>query len=121
MSAAPGQPVPTIDEVLALEHRWYHTVELAPGVTTAGWIDLREVVERVGFPERLDGVRVVDVGTADGFWAFELERRGAAVVAIDADQSAPPDTARRHRAALAEARLHDHPSRGFDMLKRFFD
>jgi tRNA (mo5U34)-methyltransferase len=30
------------------------------------------------------GKRCLDVGTADGFWAFELERRGAAeVVALD--------------------------------------
>src|SRR5262249_37463788 len=30
------------------------------------------------------GKRCLDIGTADGFWAFELERRGAAsVVAID--------------------------------------
>jgi tRNA (mo5U34)-methyltransferase len=29
-------------------------------------------------------MRCLDVGTADGFWAFELERRGAAeVVALD--------------------------------------
>jgi tRNA (mo5U34)-methyltransferase len=38
----------------------------------------------VRFPSRLDGGRALDVGTFDGFWAFEMERRGAAeVVAID--------------------------------------
>ena len=32
----------------------------------------------------LDGKRCLDIGTADGFWAFEMERRGAAdVVATD--------------------------------------
>ncbi len=35
-------------------------------------------------PARLEGKRCLDVGTWDGFWAFELERRGAAsVTAID--------------------------------------
>src|SRR5882762_10640795 len=96
---APADPqTPSLDEVLALEHRWYHTVELTPDVTTPGWIDLRDIVDRVGFPARLDGVRALDVGTADGFWAFELERRGASVVAIDSDESPPPDTTRRRRA-----------------------
>ena len=35
-------------------------------------------------PARLDGMRCLDIGTFDGFWAFEMERRGAAeVVAAD--------------------------------------
>jgi tRNA (mo5U34)-methyltransferase len=75
----------------ALRHRvaeigWYHTLELAPGVVTEGMFDLRSAVDRYQLPERLDGLRVLDVGTWDGFWAFEMERRGAAeVVAIDLD------------------------------------
>jgi tRNA (mo5U34)-methyltransferase len=48
--------------------------------------DLRSEIDRYQLPERLDGMRVLDVGTWDGFWAFEMERRGAAeVVAIDLD------------------------------------
>jgi tRNA (mo5U34)-methyltransferase len=63
---------------------WYHTLELAPGVVTEGMFDLRDVVDRYRLPERLDGLRVLDVGTWDGFWAFEMERRGAAeVLSID--------------------------------------
>src|SRR5207302_8951216 len=58
--------------------------ELAPGVTTPGWFDTRPVTDKCGFPESLAGRRCLDVGTFDGFWAFELERRGATeVVAID--------------------------------------
>ena len=65
-------------------HRWYHTLELAPGVTTPGWFDTRPALDAVRFPTRLDGLRCLDVGTFDGFWAFEMEQRGAAeVVAID--------------------------------------
>ena len=62
---------------------WYHSLELAPGVVTPGWFDLRPVADRV-LPASVAGLRCLDVGTFDGFWAFELERRGAAeVVAID--------------------------------------
>ena len=63
---------------------WYHTLELAPGVVTPGWFDTRAVAGSVCLPASLDGGRCLDVGTFDGFWAFELERRGAEeVVAID--------------------------------------
>lgn len=63
---------------------WYHTIDLAPGLTTAGHFDTRPTVARVPLPARLDGKRCLDVGTWDGFWAFEAERRGAAsVTAID--------------------------------------
>jgi tRNA (mo5U34)-methyltransferase len=63
--------------------RWYHTIEVAPGVITPGWFDLRPTVEQLPWPE-VAGRRCLDIGTADGFLAFELERRGAAeVVALD--------------------------------------
>jgi tRNA (mo5U34)-methyltransferase len=65
---------------------WYHSIELAPGEVTPGWFDTRPAAAKVPLPERLDGLRCLDVGTWDGFWAFEMERRGAAeVVAIDID------------------------------------
>lgn len=63
---------------------WYHTIELAPGIVTPGWFDLRDVVAQLPFPNDLTGKRCLDVGTFDGFWAFEMEQRGAAeVVAVD--------------------------------------
>ena len=63
---------------------WYHTLELAPGVETPGWFDLRDVVADIPFPESFAGKRCLDIGTFDGFWAFEMERRGAReVLAID--------------------------------------
>ena len=63
---------------------WYHTLELAPGVVTPGWFDTRPVAAKVPLPADLSGRRCLDVGTFDGFWAFELERRGAAeVLAVD--------------------------------------
>ena len=74
---------------------WYHTMDLTPGVTTPGWFDLRHVVDRWPWPD-LAGKRCLDIGTYDGFLAFEMERRGAAeVVAIDIEDHLlwdwPPD------------------------------
>jgi SAM-dependent methyltransferase len=63
---------------------WWHVIEIAPGVTTPGSWDLRPTAARMPWPGSLQGARCLDVGTMDGFWAFEMERRGAAeVVAID--------------------------------------
>jgi tRNA (mo5U34)-methyltransferase len=84
----------------AKEIGWYHTLELAPGVVTEGMFDLRNQMEGYGLPERLDGKRVLDVGTWDGFWAFEMERRGAAeVVSLDLDWEKDLDWPPRRRPA----------------------
>src|SRR5881392_1662851 len=64
---------------------WYHTIELAPGLVTDGMFDHRPYVKHYGLPESLAGKRVLEVGTFDGFWAFELARRGGQVTAIDVD------------------------------------
>ncbi len=59
--------------------KWWHTIELADGAATDGWWDLRPIAGRLPWPD-VAGKRCLDIGTADGFWAFELERRGAASV-----------------------------------------
>lgn len=68
----------------ASRYPWYHTVDLGGGVVTEGMFDHRPVLDRYPLPEDLTGQRCLDVATMDGFWAFEMERRGAAsVTAID--------------------------------------
>lgn len=64
---------------------WYHTLEVAPGVVTPGYFDLRPVAARLPWPE-VRVKRCLDVGSFDGFYSFELERRGAAeVLAVDVE------------------------------------
>jgi tRNA (mo5U34)-methyltransferase len=72
----------------ARRERWYHCMELSPGVVTDGEFDMRPFAERYGLPDDMAGARAIDVGPFDGFWAFEMERRGAQVVALDFDQVA---------------------------------
>jgi len=81
------------------ERGWYHTLELAPGVVTPGWFDLRPYVSQYGLPADMTGLRALDVGTWDGFWAFEMERRGAEVVALDLDDERDLDWPPRRRPA----------------------
>lgn len=63
---------------------WYHTLELGDGVVTPGMFDHRGTEDRHLIPADLRGLRCLDVATMDGYWAFTMERRGAAeVVALD--------------------------------------
>ena len=64
---------------------------------TEGIFDLRPVIDRYHLPASLEGKRALDVGTWDGFWAFEMERRGASVVALDLDDEAELDWPPRRR------------------------
>ena len=65
---------------------WYHTIDLGDGLVTPGVYDLRPALERLPLPTSLAGKRCLDVGTRNGFYAFEMERLGAAeVIAIDVD------------------------------------
>jgi len=84
--------------------QWYHTLELAPGVVTPGWFDLRRSVADLPFPDDLTGRRCLDVGTFDGFWAFEMEKRGAReVVAVDLLDPTAWDWPHGSEAAVVEA------------------
>src|SRR5437763_12747613 len=83
----------------ARAQKWYHTIELAPDLVTDGWFDLRPYVPRYGLPDSLAGKRALDIGTWDGFWAFEMERRGAEVVALDLDDEHDLDWPPRKRPA----------------------
>lgn len=74
---------------------WFHQIEVAPGVRTrdiapspgpqpvnhpmSRWEVFKDVI-----PADLTGARVLDIGSADGFFAIELAKRGAHVVAQDA-------------------------------------
>jgi len=66
--------------------RWWHEIELAPGVITPGDDSNRmklPILDGLGLPAEMTGMRALDIGCSDGFFSFEMERRGASVVAID--------------------------------------
>lgn len=62
---------------------WYHQIEVFPGVVTPGVNASQDALRMLPLPVDCRNLRVLDVGTRDGFFAFELERRGANVVALD--------------------------------------
>ena len=65
---------------------WWHSFELPGGEVIQGVSNLAAQKMRIAqfpIPQDLRGKRVLDVGTWDGWFAMEMERRGAEVVAID--------------------------------------
>ena len=103
-----------LDELL-----WYHTIDVGPGATTAGWFDLRHALPVMPFPD-VKGARCLDIGTWDGFYAFELERRGAAeVVAVDVpdlrDIDYPPEVRADPALDLSQTDAQPRPA-GFRLL-----
>ncbi len=62
---------------------WYHTIDLGDGLITPGLYDYRETLSDFHFPENMQGMTVLDVGSATGFFAFEFERRGARVISTE--------------------------------------
>src|SRR3954466_12145924 len=79
---------------------WWHVIDLPDGSTTPGAWDLRPLAEQIPWPD-LSGKRCLDVGTADGFWAFEMEKRGGSdVLATDL----PSAFQARARGRFARAR-----------------
>jgi tRNA (mo5U34)-methyltransferase len=80
--------------------------------------DHRPHLDRYPLPRDLTGKRCLDVGTMDGFWAFEMERRGAAeVVAIDVadpDELDWPASLRDHH----ERRLDETKAERFALARR---
>lgn len=114
-----AQPGDLAERVSAVD--WYHTIELAPGVVTEGLFDHRPYVRRYGLPDDLRGKRVLDAGTQDGFWAFELERRGADVTALDIDDPTELDWPPRLREGGVRRMEGGFPlaaGDGFDVAKR---
>jgi tRNA (mo5U34)-methyltransferase len=66
---------------------------------------LQPTAEKMPWPPSLAGLRCLDVGTMDGFWAFEMARRGAAeVVATDLPDSGDQDVPALNRPAAGQRR-----------------
>jgi tRNA (mo5U34)-methyltransferase len=69
--------------LIATVPHWYHCIEVRPGIVTPGLNAAGIVLQHLELPDDCRGMRALDIGTRDGFFAFELERRGADVVAVD--------------------------------------
>ncbi|MGA3189584.1 MAG: methyltransferase domain-containing protein, partial [Bryobacteraceae bacterium] len=65
---------------------FYHSIELPNGSVIPGLQTIDQQRWRIAqfpIPQDLHGKRVLDIGAWDGWFSFEMERRGAEVVAVD--------------------------------------
>jgi len=65
---------------------WWHSFELPDGSVIQGVSELGAQKMRIAqfpIPDDLTGKSVLDIGAWDGWFSFEMERRGAEVLAID--------------------------------------
>ncbi|MDB5689542.1 MAG: putative 3-demethylubiquinone-9 3-O-methyltransferase [Sphingomonas bacterium] len=67
--------------------RW----EVLPGIFTEGPKDVTRTLDAMGFPESLEGKRVLDIAPWNGFFGFECARRGASEV-VSLGPENPMDT-----------------------------
>ena len=115
MEAAVGLPPSTADpdrrnlEELA-RLGGYHSIELPDGHVIPGFHSVEDSRRRLAqfpVPSDLRGKRALDIGAWDGWFTFELERRGAQVMAVDSTPIERFRTARELLGSRAEYRIED--------------
>src|SRR5579862_204973 len=89
---------------------WYHSMELPDGRVIPGFQSLDVLRNRIAqfpLPADLRGKRALDIGAWDGWFTFELERRGAQVIAVDSTAFERFRVARQLLGSRAEYRIDD--------------
>ncbi len=69
---------------------WYHSIELPDGGVIEGHQSVEQLRKRLRqfpVPADLTGKRVLDIGAWDGWFSFEMEKRGAQVLAVDSTKN----------------------------------
>ena len=82
---------------------WYHSFYFDNGFSVRGDYDLGADVDGYGFPESMEGLRVLDIGTGAGWFAFYFEQLGAEVVTVDARGYCDFDTYGRYNYPPVES------------------
>ncbi len=89
---------------------WYHSIEAPGGSVIQGLISIDALKKRLSsfpIPDDLTGKRVLDVGAWTGWCSFEMERRGAEVVASDCVAFEEFEAARQMLGSSVEHRTLD--------------
>jgi SAM-dependent methyltransferase len=84
MSDSSGDQIDIIPAPRRSECEFYQSMDFPDGDSVIGAWDIRDGFDQYIGSYPIAGKTVLDVGTASGFLAFEAEKRGAHVTAIDA-------------------------------------
>lgn len=93
---------------------WYHVVELENGIVTPGEYDYRASIKAFQFPDDMRGMRVLDIGSATGFFAFEFERRGADVYSVELPSLLDWDMIATDRDRVVRGIMDAHAASSFE-------
>lgn len=94
-----------VDDLSACD--FYHSMDIPGHGSVEGQWDLRNTLSAYLGGVDLAGKRVLELGTADGYISFEIERRGAEVVSYDLSPDYRWDVVPYARSALSTARTAD--------------
>ena len=89
---------------------WYHSIQLPDGRVIQGLQSLEQLRTRLAqfpIPQDLTGKRVLDIGAWDGWFSFEMERRGAEVLAVDSAEHTQFRVARELLGSKVDYRIAD--------------
>src|ERR1700756_1225374 len=89
---------------------WWHSFELPGGRVIEGVADLASLKHRLAqfpIPDDLTGKRVLDIGAWDGWFSFEMERRGAHVIALEASTETKILEAKKKLRSRIDVRFGD--------------
>ncbi|HEY9556127.1 MAG TPA: class I SAM-dependent methyltransferase, partial [Acidimicrobiales bacterium] len=117
-TTAPARLDPALLRKQVDELDWYHTFDLPGGIVTPGLFDHRKVVAKLPIPASLAGKRCLDAASSDGFFAFELARRGAdEVVSVDLADASRQDWQRRPHDEMKSTRGSGRAATAFDVVR----
>jgi SAM-dependent methyltransferase len=103
--AMPGRPVER-ESVPG----WSQSIELRDGTVVEGVQTLDQQWRRIAqfsIPDDLTGKRVLDAGASDGWFSFEMERRGAHVIALEASAETKILEAKKKLRSRIDVRFGD--------------
>src|SRR5260370_32475017 len=101
---------------------YYHSIPLPDGKVLDGIIGVEALEARLNLfpiPKNLRGKRVLDIGTWDGYFAFEMEKRGGQAMGIDNTEVDNFYHARQLLGSKVDYRVMDVYDLSIDTVGRF--
>jgi tRNA (mo5U34)-methyltransferase len=103
---------------------WFHTIDLGNGLVTPGTYDYRDALDSFAFPVDMHGAKVLDIGSATGFFSFEFEKRGAQVTSVElpslSDIDCFPGETNYHTIRKLANMMPSHSSYSHDQVDSLF-
>jgi SAM-dependent methyltransferase len=73
----------TFKSACAKHEFWYHSYYFDNGFEVRGAYNIGKDIEEYGFPDDMSDMKVLDIGTGGGWFAFYFEQHGAEVTTVD--------------------------------------